>query len=116
MKRLDKYLLISLLAISLPKYANGCWVPSNLPAAYYMYRVYEGTMEASTKGEETTSQNCAENCREWQKMTSRNIPLDEIHYRLCHFRTVAQKYPDTAKGRLVRGECDKWVDYDIFNK
>lgn len=35
----------------------------------------------------------------------------DIQYMLCNFRTVAQKYPNTAKGRLVKGKCDNLYDY-----
>lgn len=35
----------------------------------------------------------------------------DIQYMLCNFRTVAQKYPNTAKGELVRGKCDNLYDY-----
>ncbi|MBR5533182.1 MAG: hypothetical protein IKU59_07770 [Bacteroidales bacterium] len=35
----------------------------------------------------------------------------ELNYQLCNFKTVAEKYPETEKGRLVRGECDKLIDY-----
>lgn len=34
-----------------------------------------------------------------------------IHYALCNFKTVAEKYPDTTKGKLVIGKCDKLIDY-----
>lgn len=34
-----------------------------------------------------------------------------IHYELCNFKTVAEKYPNTEKGTLVRGKCDKLIDY-----
>ena len=35
----------------------------------------------------------------------------EINYELCNFKTVAEKYPNTKKGELVRGKCDKLYDY-----
>jgi hypothetical protein len=118
MKRSYKYLLISLLAISLPKYANGCWVPSNLPAAYYMYRVYEGSMEASSNGEETTSQECTKNCREWQKMTSYSIPLHEIHYvvysmPLEEMEKIATRRDSTYRNRFLEHITKK--DTAIFD-
>jgi hypothetical protein len=37
--------------------------------------------------------------------------LAEINYELCNFKTVAEKYPNTQKGELVRGKCDKLYDY-----
>lgn len=35
----------------------------------------------------------------------------EIHYELCHFVTVAMLYPQTSKGQLIKGSCDKLKDY-----
>ncbi len=40
----------------------------------------------------------------------------EIQYQLCNFKTVAEKYPNTHKGKLVRGKCDKLYDYHAFTK
>lgn len=34
-----------------------------------------------------------------------------IQYELCNFKTVAESYPNTTKGKLVRGKCDKLIDY-----
>ena len=42
--------------------------------------------------------------------------LAEINYELCNFKTVAEKYPNTQRGELVRGECDKLYDYYAFTK
>ena len=39
-----------------------------------------------------------------------------IHYKLCNFKTIAEKYPNTAKGQVVRGECDKLIDYHAHTK
>lgn len=35
----------------------------------------------------------------------------EIQYELCNFSTTAHRYPDTEKGKLVRGRCDNLADY-----
>ena len=39
-----------------------------------------------------------------------------IQYSLCNFRIVAEKYPNSSKGQLVRGACDNLRDYHIENK
>ncbi len=39
----------------------------------------------------------------------------DIHYELCHFATIAEKYPNTARGELVRGHCDNLCDYKMGN-
>ena len=40
----------------------------------------------------------------------------EIQYQMCNFKTVAEKYPNTHKGELVRGKCDKLYDYHAGTK
>ena len=40
----------------------------------------------------------------------------EIQYQFCNFKTVAEKYPNTRKGQLVRGECDNLLDYHADKK
>jgi hypothetical protein len=40
----------------------------------------------------------------------------EIQYELCNFKTVANKYPNTQKGKLVIGKCDKLYDYHVGSK
>ena len=35
----------------------------------------------------------------------------EINYALCRYKTVATKYPKTAKGQLVLGKCDNLRDH-----
>ena len=35
----------------------------------------------------------------------------EIHYALCNYQTVASRYPNTEKGRLVIGKCDYLRDH-----
>ena len=37
-----------------------------------------------------------------------------IQYELCNFKTVAEKYPNTEKGTLVRGKCDRLIDYHLI--
>lgn len=34
-----------------------------------------------------------------------------IQYELCNFKQVAVCYPDTELGKMVRGRCDKLIDY-----
>ena len=40
----------------------------------------------------------------------------DIQYQMCNFKTVAEKYPNTHKGELVRGKCDKLYDYHAGTK
>ena len=40
----------------------------------------------------------------------------EFQYEMCNFKTVANKYPKTSKGKLVKGKCDNLIDYSALNK
>lgn len=37
----------------------------------------------------------------------------EIQYAFHNYKTVAKRYPNTSKGKLVRGRCDKLIDYHV---
>lgn len=37
----------------------------------------------------------------------------EIQYAFHNYKTVAKRYPNTSKGQLVRGRCDKLIDYHV---
>lgn len=39
----------------------------------------------------------------------------EIHYAFCNFKTVADNFPDTKKGVLVKGACDNLHDHHALN-
>ncbi len=40
----------------------------------------------------------------------------DIQYEFRNFRTVAEKYPYTEKGRLVRGQCDNLYDHRAMER
>ena len=37
----------------------------------------------------------------------------EINYELRNFKIVAERFPNSEKGRLVKGKCDKLYDYHV---
>lgn len=61
------------------------------------------TLKATKRAEKM----CTEAC---QMVTDPEVGAN-LNYLLCNFRTVAERYPDTEKGKLVRGECDRLIDY-----
>ena len=71
--KLTKYLLANLLLIFSLNNIYACWSPSYTPAAYYMYRV----IDPSTIENETLP-TYKDNCKEWQKLSSKKISLEEI--------------------------------------
>ena len=93
-------------AIGLRSSFDRCWMLTQ----YYRGGMFERDWEsdANTKAamkrvEKMTAQAC-------QMATDPEVAA-EINYTLCNYKTVAEKYPDTEKGKLVRGECDKLIDY-----
>lgn len=73
--KLTKYLLANLLLIFSLNNIYACWSPSYTPAAYYMYRV----SNPSTIENETLP-TYKDNCKEWQKLSSKKISLEEISH------------------------------------
>lgn len=72
-----KYLLINLLVLCIPCHTKACFDPWYAPSGYYMYRVYE--KEPQTNEENESQSLNTKNCIEWQKLTSHDIPLDDIY-------------------------------------
>ena len=72
-----KYLLISLFALCGASEVSACWESWYAPKGYYMYRVYKNQNEPIIDVEDYPGS--ARNCKEWQLMTSTNIPLEDIY-------------------------------------
>ena len=77
MKKWTRYWLVSLLALSGIGGAKACWVDWYVPSGYYMYRVYESTPQDEERGAGRYP-TMMENCREWQRLTSKDIPVEDI--------------------------------------
>ena len=77
MTRLVRFLLISLLAFGAVGSAKACWPDWYTPGGYYMYRVYEAAPEDFGVGGEYRADTY--NCRAWQALTSKDIPLRDIY-------------------------------------
>lgn len=73
-----KYLLISLLALCGANEVYACWGPWYTPGGYYMYRVKNSQPEPSIEVEGYYP-GSGRNCKEWQLMTSTDIPLEDIY-------------------------------------
>lgn len=63
------------------------------------------TITAMQKAKNLINQAC--------KIATDDEVCANIQYTLCNFKTVAEKYPNTKKGLLVRGKCDNLHDYHI---
>ncbi|MBO5882202.1 MAG: hypothetical protein J6Q21_03045 [Alistipes sp.] len=73
-----KYLIIGLFTICQAGNVLACWGPWYTPNGYYMYRVYNKQPEISS-GTDSTNPDASRNCREWQRLTSDTIPLEDIY-------------------------------------
>ena len=74
-----KLLLISVLTLFALENASACWYSAYSPGGYYMYRVYQDNSSAQRISSRDLYPGSDENCKEWQKLTSENIPLDHIY-------------------------------------
>lgn len=73
-----KYLLVSILALCAVNQASACWEEWYVPSGYYMYRAYEYVKPDYVESDYYPGEY--KNCREWQKLTSSAIPIEDISY------------------------------------
>lgn len=74
MKRSIRFLAVSLATLFTSHEVAACWEPWYAPEEYYMYRVYE-----SDSADPSPLLEDEENCREWQRLTSPDIPTADIY-------------------------------------
>ena len=72
-----KYLLISLLAVGFVTRSYACVPDCYAPGGYYMYRVCEP--KSQSENIDYVNPFSTPNCLEWQKLTSINIPAEDIY-------------------------------------
>lgn len=76
--KFPRYLLISTLLLLVANSAYACWSPWHPSHQYYMFRVYEEQTIPEENGDEEYERRL--NCQEWQRLTSRTIPLEDIYH------------------------------------
>lgn len=76
--KLPKYIAISIALITVASEASACWGPWDTPDGCYMYRVSEPASVPSMNIKGCTPA-IAQNCEEWQSLTSETIPLEDIY-------------------------------------
>lgn len=102
------------------KYAIGvrnsfdrCWTLTQ----YYRGTTYWGCVTNEKRDWESDKNATAaiKRAQQYADLACRTATDDEvaaqIQYQLCNFKIVAEKYPNTEMGELVRGKCDKLYDY-----
>lgn len=100
------------------KYACGMW--HSHTGCLYLTQYSSGYPEAaihlkgafSNKSQRDYALKKAEELFDLAIKTAQSPELKaEMLYELCNYKTIAKKFPDTQKGRLVRGKCDRLIDY-----
>lgn len=107
--------LILQYAIGLHNSFDKCWELTQ----YYKGSTYWGQVCEKREWEKDKYTLAAKARAKELIETACRIPTNEetaadIHYQLHLYRTVAEKYPNTEKGLLVKGKCDNLVDYEIL--
>lgn len=72
-----RYFLIELVLLLIANEAAACGPSFYVPGGYHMYRICE--MQPKSVAEEY-SLNVKRNCEEWQRLTSEEIPTDDIYH------------------------------------
>lgn len=77
--KLIRYFLFSLLSLLATNEVLACWGAWYTPDGYYMYRVHniQPDPELAVEG---YYPRAGKNCESWQKLTSSNIPLEDIYH------------------------------------
>ena len=113
----EKAQLMFHFATGLRNSFDECWPLTH----YYKGYMYWGSVckkrdwerdKYTTAAIKRSKQMVAEAC----KIATDKEVLANIHYELCNFKTVAKQFPNTEKGKLVRGKCDKLYDYHVGSK
>lgn len=113
----EKAQLMFRFATGLRNSFDECWPLTH----YYKGCMYWGSVcekrawerdKYTTAAIKRSKQMVAEAC----KIATDKEVLANIHYELCNFKTIAKQFPNTEKGKLVRGKCDKLYDYHVGSK
>lgn len=96
-----KYFLISFVLFFSVSDAFSCGPLSFSPRCYYMYRVYESIPETELPIEDCYP-GAGRNCEEWQRLTSKNIPLEDIYNVV--YKMSLKEYKALYDNRGVRYE------------
>lgn len=88
MMRYLKYTIISFIALCFASESFACWGPWYTPSGYFMYRVNEERPEP-TIDVEACYPGSGRNCEEWQALTSKSIPLEDI-YKVVYTMTLEE--------------------------
>ncbi|MEY8687927.1 hypothetical protein AB9N12_18035 [Bacteroides sp. AN502(2024)] len=102
-------------AIGLQNSFNWCWEITQ----YYKGASYLGQVCKKRDWENDEYTTAAKNRAKQLIRLACEIVTDDkvaanIHYELCNFKMVANKYPNTEKGQLVKGKCDSLYDYNLL--
>ena len=86
-----RYFLINVVLLTVVYDACACGPHWYTPSGYHLFRICEPQSGVAANG---AYPNSARNCEEWQKLTSDDIPVDDIYdvvYRMSwdEFRTIA---------------------------
>lgn len=71
-----KYFLFSIVLLPVADEVQACWHLWHLADEYHIYRVYNAHPVSEL---DENNPNAERNCKEWQKLTSDKIPLEDIY-------------------------------------
>ena len=117
-----RFLLISLLAFGAVSSAKACWPDWYTPGGYYMYRVYDAAPDNTKVGGDYRGDT--DNCRAWQALTSKEIPLRDIYevvyeMSLEEFEAMydqRKKHYDNAFAEWITKRDDEVIEFLLLAK
>lgn len=103
-----RYLTISIFLLIATHDSKACWGGWYAPSGYYMYRVYNDIPKSGLNIEDCNS-DVGKNCKEWQKLTSKEIPLWDIYDVV--YNMSLEKFEAIYDNKSVKSnnEFAKWI-------
>ena len=103
-----RYLTISIFLLIATHDSKACWGGWYAPSGYYMYWVYNDIPRSGLNIEDCNS-DVGKNCKEWQELTSKDIPLWDIYDVV--YNMSLEKFEAIYDNRSVKSnnEFVKWI-------
>lgn len=107
-----KYFLFSLAITFAAIEAYACSTPWYVPSGYFMYRICDKYAVSLKELDEADTPQPLINCREWQKLTSDSIPLDDIYKAV--YKMSLKEFEAVYDNRNAAND-NKFIEWIIKN-
>ena len=106
--KLVSFFLVSLFSFVIVNEAFACSHTCCAPHEYYMYRVHQGTIDKQWDTEDVNP-GSTQNGKEWQELTSRSIPAEDIYHVV--YKMTLEEFETVYYNRAVeyKNKFAEWI-------